>query len=199
MWSCRIVGNLARFQSRVPALRHESRCKTLVQLLRDEAPAVAESAVLALSRIAYGVKGAVTVVEAGALQFLDDLVQSADIQMRVSTCLMLRNIARHESTSAAVLAANPCSKLVRLLRAEPPVVIAAAAHALSEICRSAAGAQAAIEAGTLGLLDTLLAHPHDVVRRYTSEFLAHLRILSLLSPNSANGQRPPPQLHTQTS
>ncbi|KAJ7838562.1 armadillo-type protein [Mycena leptocephala] len=154
--TCNLLGSLAFDESAPPVIWMLNRCRRLVELSRDDSPSVAENAVYALSRIAYGSHGAAAVVEAGALQVLDELVQSAIASVRGWTCAMLQNLAWHQSTSTALLSTNACERLVTLLRDEDLGVVNAAAHTLSIIARSAEGTQAVVGAGALEIIVQLL-------------------------------------------
>jgi hypothetical protein len=81
----------------------------------DDSPAVADNAVYALSQIAYWVDGGDAVVDAGALQLLENFVQSSNSRVRRWTSEMLESLALHQSTSAALLGTNPCESFVKLL------------------------------------------------------------------------------------
>ncbi|KAJ7270394.1 armadillo-type protein, partial [Mycena rebaudengoi] len=172
--ACNLLGDLAFHESTASAAWEEHRCQRLVILSCENSPAVADSAVYALSKIAYWVDGGDAVVDAGALQLLEDLVQSSNVKVRWWTCLMLERLALHQSTSAALLGTNPCESFVKLLTSKDPGIISAAASCLSFIARSTDGAQAVIQAGTLSLLDTLLEYPHNDVKGYACALLYNL-------------------------
>ena len=70
----------------------------------------------ALCEISNLPSGAQAVVDAKALDLVTQLLGSSDSYTRQHTCFMLGNLAKHESTSQAVLAVEPCIQLVSLLR-----------------------------------------------------------------------------------
>ena len=77
----------------------------------DESVYVVREAVYALAYISNLPSGAQAVVNAKALDFVTQLLYSSDTYTRVYTCLMLGNLAKHESTSQVVLALEPCIHL----------------------------------------------------------------------------------------
>ncbi|KAJ7223349.1 armadillo-type protein [Mycena pura] len=91
-----------------------------------------------------------------------------------STCAMLGNLAIPESTSAAVLAMKPCSRLVSLLRDTDLNVCSSAVYALSKISFSKAGAQDAVDANVLERAMDFLSSPHARTRKRTCEMLGRL-------------------------
>ncbi|KAF7369639.1 hypothetical protein MVEN_00294900 [Mycena venus] len=193
-WTCNLIGNLAHFKETISIVWNKNRCRRLLELSRDEGPAVAGNAVYALSKIAFWPDGAAAVVDAGALRLLDELMQFTIPAVRRWTRVLLGNLAGHESFCDALLDTNPCGRLLESLRSsdEDPLVIDASAFALSGIARSAQGAKAVIEAGALDLLDKLLEHPHDYVRGYTCILLGELASFessldAVLNANSCTG------------
>ncbi|KAJ7883571.1 armadillo-type protein [Mycena leptocephala] len=152
-WACSLLGNLARLQSTVPtvtAVWGGNRCRKLVELSRDAAPAVSANA------IAKSVDGAADGLKAEALQKLDDLLHSTIVGVRWGTCWMVGNLASHESALGALLGEDLCGRLVELIRDKDPTVNAAAACALFVIGRRADGAQTLIDTGALGVIVPLL-------------------------------------------
>jgi hypothetical protein len=178
-------------------------------ILSDVSPVVSASAVYALSQITHSVDGVAAVIEAGPLKRLDQLVESPSAGVRRWTCVMLGNLARHQPSSAGTFGSISCGELVKLLRFVTEIqgnqkmnvsssrdvdseVICSGAYALSVIARSPDGALAFVQAGALGILDTLLQHPHAGVRQYTCQLLwslAHFEhsVNAFLDANSCAG------------
>jgi hypothetical protein len=74
------------------------------------------AAMYVLAQLAHWIDGAAAVIEAGALQPLDELTQSVIPGVRQWACMMVADLVQHPSTRSAVLAANPCGSLMVLLR-----------------------------------------------------------------------------------
>jgi hypothetical protein len=70
--------------------------------------------VRALAKIALQTAGALVVVEAGASQTIDQLLESLDSDIRTSACDLLGALAIHESTASAAWLENRCHRLVKL-------------------------------------------------------------------------------------
>jgi hypothetical protein len=135
--ACNLLGILAIHESTASAAWQESRCHRLVKLswcailisifiqyylaflTSDDSPAVAESAVYALSLIAYWPDGALSVVQAGILKHSDELLESAIIGVRGWACRLIERLACYESTASTLVKINPCPRLVALLRYVP--------------------------------------------------------------------------------
>ena len=81
----------------------------------DDAVHVGRLAMFALCQISKLPSGAQAVVGAKALDLVTQLLGSSDSHTREHTSFMLGNLARHKSTSQAVLALQPCIELVALL------------------------------------------------------------------------------------
>ncbi|KAJ7161855.1 armadillo-type protein [Mycena crocata] len=126
--SCRMLGNLAWYSS----------------TSRDEN--VVENATYVLVHISNDPQGAKAVLDARALDFIAELLQSPNNKVRTQACHMLANLAHHSSTSAAVavVAAKPCLRLVSLLRDIDGVENAILA--LARICKSPNGAMVVLQA-----------------------------------------------------
>ncbi|KAF7369622.1 hypothetical protein MVEN_00293000 [Mycena venus] len=173
-WTCQLLGNLACFEATAMATCPVHRCRKLVELSRDDDPLVSDNALYALAKIAHWADGATAVVEAGALQQLDELFASVFPGVQRWTTEMLAHLVCHPSMVAAVLAANPCRGLVTLIRGGHPDVIVPASDALSQISQSVEGAQAAVEAGVNGVLEQLLDSSNTDVRIWTCYLIGNL-------------------------
>ncbi|KAF7369638.1 hypothetical protein MVEN_00294800 [Mycena venus] len=163
MWMCSLVGYLAQISS-LPAIWNGNRIQKLMELLHDNAPAVAHDAVFALSQIAGSVGGATAVVEAGILQICDQLLESGIVGVRRLACVLLQNVASHESTAGILLKKNPCRRLVALLRDPETIVVECALHALASIASQADGALAVAETDAPNMIDEVLEASENGVR-----------------------------------
>ncbi|KAJ7270393.1 armadillo-type protein [Mycena rebaudengoi] len=150
-WACRLIGYLAIYYK-----GQEDLCEKLVLLLRDDAGIVASAAMFALSKIASLPSGATTVVEAGLLDLVDEILESQVSLICTWTCAMLQNLAKNESTAIAVVVLNPCRRLVALLRHSETGVVASALCALGHIALQTDGALAVAETGVSQAIDQLL-------------------------------------------
>jgi hypothetical protein len=121
----------------------------------------------ALEAIAQSADGADDVVEAGILHKLDELLKSPHVGVCQMTCKLLNTLMLNDSTSAAVVDANPCQRLVSLLSyvltfqiaqifssgcSNDPVA-ANALEVLDSIAKSSEGAQAVVQSGTFDVLE----------------------------------------------
>jgi hypothetical protein len=70
----------------------------------------------ALSQIVFWPDGAQAALEAKTLDYVTELLQSPQSEVRQRTCWTVGNFARHESTAMAVLGLKNCPQLVGLLR-----------------------------------------------------------------------------------
>jgi hypothetical protein len=137
-----------------------------------------ENALDALESIAHSAEGADAVVEAGILHKLDELLKSPHGRVCQKTCKLLNTLMLNDSTSAAVLDANPCQCLVSLLSYVPTfhitqilslghsndTVAAAALGVLDSIAHSSAGAQAVVQSGRFDVLEELFRSQNTLVR-----------------------------------
>ncbi|KAJ7715690.1 armadillo-type protein [Mycena metata] len=135
---------------------------------------VVEAACDALSQISRDLEGAKAVVKAGALDFVERLLESSDTGVREWTTLLLARLAYHSLTRGAVVAVQPCAQLVALLRDGNEDVVEAACSALSYISHDLEGAKAVLEAGALQTVEQLLKSPQAGVRRNVCFTLGHL-------------------------
>ncbi|KAJ7705205.1 armadillo-type protein [Mycena metata] len=121
-----------------------------------------------------------TLVEVEAHVFTDFLVSyeilldSTNGVVQNWTCRILGRLASRPSTRGAVIAAQPCPKLVTLLSDADAVVVEGACDALLQISCGLDGATAVVKAGALKTVQNLLTSPRAGVRRWTSKMLAEL-------------------------
>ncbi|KAF7369624.1 hypothetical protein MVEN_00293200 [Mycena venus] len=174
MWICGLVGNLACLTPVVPAVWGGNRVQKFMELSRNDVPAVAYGAVFALSQIAGSVGGATVVVEGGILQICNQLLESGIVDVRRFACVLLQNVASHESTAGTLLTINPCRRLVALLRDPETIVVESAVCALACIALHADGALAVTEAEVPTVIDRLLDSSENGVRECTCSLLCNL-------------------------
>ncbi|KAJ7775395.1 armadillo-type protein [Mycena metata] len=87
---------------------------------------------------------------------------------------MLGRLASHSLTRRAVVAVQPCARLVALLGDSNVTTVDGACYALSQISRDLDGARAVLEAGALGLLKKLLHSHNRRVRKHACFTLTRL-------------------------
>ncbi|KAJ7473889.1 armadillo-type protein [Mycena galericulata] len=134
--ACDLVGNLALHESTLAAILATNPFERLVSLLRDAdrflpsrvsrflSPSrtwdadseIIQQATSALANLAVWRDGAKAVITANTLPHLLELLESASYLVQMHACILVRNLACHESSLAAILAANPFERLVSLLR-----------------------------------------------------------------------------------
>jgi hypothetical protein len=78
-------------------------------------------ALRALYLIANNADGGWAVIQAGALNYLDKLFSSSNMEVWAATCDMLWSLAIVDSTLESVVRANPSRGLVTVFRWVPPV------------------------------------------------------------------------------
>ncbi|KAJ7270417.1 armadillo-type protein [Mycena rebaudengoi] len=173
-WTCVMVANLVRHPSTRSTVLAVYPCGSLVDLLRDEHPEVIVSASSALSWISESLEGAQAVIEAGANQMIDQLLQSSNTDVQRSTCFLLGNLVGFQPTVAAIWEGNRCTMLVELARDPETDVVESAVCALAEIALQTAGALAVVEAGILKHSDELLESANVGVREWACDLMERL-------------------------
>ncbi|KAJ6481596.1 armadillo-type protein [Mycena vulgaris] len=106
-------------------------------------------------------------VDARVLDCTAELLDSPSPDVRRSTCRLLRQLAGHQTTMAAVLAISPCEQLVPCLHDQNLHVVESAAQALVSIASVPEGAQAALDKDVLQHVMELFKSPEAVVRKWT--------------------------------
>jgi hypothetical protein len=76
---------------------------------------VVQSAMYALYKLALWPDGAQAILDATPLEHVTQLLESPDAEVRKWTCNTVGSLCIHQSTAIAVLAIQPCPKLVDLL------------------------------------------------------------------------------------
>ncbi|KAJ7342353.1 armadillo-type protein [Mycena albidolilacea] len=127
-----------------------------------------------LEALAQSVQGSKRIAEGGILPVLDGLLESSDSAVRMTTCDLLGELARFQSSTPAIWKGNRCRKLVELSRGDAPDVADCALYTLSTIAFWAEGAIAVVEAGILQISDELLESAIVGVRQWMSVTLEHL-------------------------
>ncbi|KAJ6545643.1 armadillo-type protein [Mycena capillaripes] len=183
-WSCKMLGQLARHETTVPAVLSANPCQPLVSPFGENL-AVIEDVTQALYRITTSREGAQAAMDANVLDYMAELLSSPNISVQKWTCDILRELARHETTVIKVE-----GQLVSLLRGNPtviesallvsrlcggnPTVSKSAAATLYRIVTSSEGAQAAVDANVLECMAELLSSPKASVRRWSCKMLGQL-------------------------
>ncbi|KAJ7224886.1 armadillo-type protein [Mycena rebaudengoi] len=161
--ACCMLGGLAFRDFAVESVLAVTPCALLVALLFDTEILVVGAATWALSHISSHLNGAKAVMDANALDFVPDLLQIPNSQVRCDACWMLGRLAMH---NFAVLAVQPCARLVALLRDTDVLVIRGAIFALSQIGCNKQGVEATMDATALDSLPALLQDPSFGIQRY---------------------------------
>lgn len=91
-------------------------CNKILIFISDEDAEVVYRAIDALSQISLSSDGTQAVVNANVLEHLPELLESPSAKARKRTCVLMEKLAFHPGSIPAILAANPCGKLVSLLR-----------------------------------------------------------------------------------
>ncbi|KAJ6523079.1 armadillo-type protein [Mycena vulgaris] len=165
-WTCQLLGELGSHKRMLVPVFTRSPFNKLVGLLRDDNDEVIESAVCALSWIAALSEAAQAMVDARVLDCTTELLDSQSTDTRRWTCRLLRQLAGHQTTVAAVLAINPCEQLVPRLQDRNVRVVRNSAEALHWIASVPEGAQAALDKDVLQQVMELFTSPEAVVRRW---------------------------------
>ncbi|KAF7350410.1 hypothetical protein MVEN_01345800 [Mycena venus] len=173
-WTCILVANLVYHKTTRAAVLALKLFQTLVALLSDKNSAVVKQAVAALSRIAGSLDGAQAIIDAGALDHVSALLQSASPGIRKWTCILVANLVYHETTRATVLALKLFQTLVALLSDGNLEVVDQATYTLSQMARLADGAQAILDAGALDHISGLLESPNPSIRKWTCRIVERL-------------------------
>ncbi|KAJ7476485.1 armadillo-type protein [Mycena latifolia] len=116
-------------------------------------------------RVAYQPDASVGLASA-ILDHMLQLLQSPDFEIRSQICIILRNLARHESCARVI-----GESLVAQLRDSNFGAMASCLFALTRITDSPNGAAAAVEAGAPHLVANLLESPIPAVRNHACEIL----------------------------
>ncbi|KAJ6565566.1 armadillo-type protein [Mycena vulgaris] len=135
-----------RHEAHVSAVLGIAHCDKLVCLLRVQDPVVGEWALRVLTTIASSPEGQ-AVVDARALSYLPQLIETRDFDVRAATLKMLRALAGNKAVLGDT---KVCQQLVSLLRDENRWVIETASQALYWMTTSSSeGAQAAVDANVM--------------------------------------------------
>ncbi|KAJ7026780.1 armadillo-type protein [Mycena alexandri] len=117
LFTCRLLRNLVYYESLKPAVTESDSCSRLVSLLCHPSTRVQEEAVNALACISAGsYNSASCVVRANALDPVLQLLASQNFGVRLHTCWMLGNIARHSAFNRTVLELDSVARLMSLLQ-----------------------------------------------------------------------------------
>ncbi|KAJ7016758.1 armadillo-type protein [Mycena alexandri] len=173
-WTTWILGQLALYSSTRGAVVAILSSTRLVALLGDGNVEVVAGACYALACISHDLDGTRAVVEAGALDFIPELLESTNVAVRQWTTSILGKVAFHSLTRGAVVAIQPSTRLVALLSDGNVDVVKAACYAIYHISRDLDGARAVVEAGALDFIPELLESTNVVVRKWTSQIVAAL-------------------------
>ncbi|KAJ7705659.1 armadillo-type protein [Mycena olivaceomarginata] len=179
--SCRLLGNLAWYQSITPAVLELEPSEQLVFLLDDKHSDVIREATAALTRLSRWVGGAKGVVDAKALDHVLLLLESPNPDTRRWACMLMGNLASHESTAQAILKLKLSVQLVSLLRAEDSLVPYVTCT-LSQIARWEEGAKSVVDAKALDHVLVLLKSPDSSARKWACVLTGYLAFRESTAP-----------------
>ncbi|KAF7354159.1 hypothetical protein MVEN_01103500 [Mycena venus] len=172
-WTCKLVGNLATYESTAQALFELRICAPLVFLLHDQ-DEIIWRATYALAQISQWIDGAQAVIEADVIDHVLELLGSPNSDVRKWTCRLVGNLAEHKSTAPSILELKPSAPLVSLLRDPDSDVISSATYTLAQISRWLDGPHAVIEANALEHIIDLLESPNPQVRELACQLVGSL-------------------------
>ncbi|KAF7356746.1 hypothetical protein MVEN_01009600 [Mycena venus] len=173
-WTCKMVGNLARYEFTARAILELKLCERMVSLLDEKNPGVIDSVTYALSQIVLWPDGIQAIGEAKVLDHVLVLLESPNPDVCKRTCNLVGRLAGHTSTALEILKLAPYERLVSVLCEEDSRAIEAAAYALSRIAQWPDGAQAMLEAQALNHISRLLELSHTQIRRWTCNLVGNL-------------------------
>ncbi|KAF7360382.1 hypothetical protein MVEN_00768000 [Mycena venus] len=104
------------------------------------------------------------VVDSPVLYYIAQMLRWPDIETRSASCMLLGNLASHESTAPAVLELNLCEQLVSLVGEGDSKLTRVAQGVLCHIAQWLDGAQAIVGAPVLDHVLELLESPRWAVR-----------------------------------
>ncbi|KAF7350472.1 hypothetical protein MVEN_01352800 [Mycena venus] len=162
-WACALAGNLAAHEPTRAAVLALKPYEQIVPLLSDKDSEIVLRAAHALAQMARPLDGAQAIVDVGGLDHISPLLRSPLPNIREWTCVLVGNLAFHESTGAAILALKPFKTLVTLLSDKDSGVVDEAAHVLCQLACSLNGAQAIVDARGLDHVLKLLESPTAVL------------------------------------
>ncbi|KAJ6545886.1 armadillo-type protein [Mycena vulgaris] len=173
-WTCQLLGEVGSHKIMVETVFARTPFNKLVEFLRDDNDEVIVSAMYALSRIAALSDAAQAMVDARVLDCTAELLDSQNADIRMWTCKLLRQLAAHRTTVAAVLAMNHCEQLVLRLHDQNVRVVVTAAQALHWITSVPEGAQDALDKDVLQRVMELFKSPDAVVRKWACGLVGQL-------------------------
>ncbi|KAJ7925547.1 armadillo-type protein [Mycena leptocephala] len=151
-WTWKVLKALASHESTVMAVVDSMKLRAL---LRENHDNIAENTLLGLSNIFQPMDGAKAAVDASALEFVTELLESRITVLRAQACTVLANLASHESMMMALVGIGACVKLVAVL-SDNVDVVEPAVLALSKIAPWLDGASALMDAQALDPITELL-------------------------------------------
>ncbi|KAJ7612863.1 armadillo-type protein, partial [Mycena polygramma] len=157
-----LVGYLVDHTSTATEALEAIPYQQLVLLSNSDDVTVYSSAASAQRKISLWQVGAKAVLNAGALDYVPKLLDSADANTRGWSCAILGNFARHDLLSLAGLAVVFLKQLVSLLSDSDTDVRRCSADALYHISRCGGGERAVVNANVLEyVLQLLDSDDHD--------------------------------------
>ncbi|KAJ7479308.1 armadillo-type protein [Mycena latifolia] len=173
-WTCLVLGELACHNSIRGAII--PLCPQFMSLMCDENLDVTWRALWPLKSISKLFEAAQATIAANVLDSVPDLLRSSSVEVREWTCLLLGELAAHDSIRGVIVRVRLCPQLVSLLRDENPNVTRRALWALKSISKSLEAAQAAIAANVLDSVPDLLRCSNAEVCEWTCKVLGELAV-----------------------
>ncbi|KAJ7436240.1 armadillo-type protein [Mycena galericulata] len=153
-------------------------------------PAVINRATYALMKIARWHDGAQVLSRTNVLDYMSELLESSDADVRKYSCSLVGNLARHKSIPLTVLGGKLCTHLASRLRDGRVGVIEQATYALMQIAHGRDGAQAVVDANVPVFLQELLESSNAHIRRNSCRLVGNLAThIKSFTPNLSNSQQ----------
>ncbi|KAJ7456234.1 armadillo-type protein [Mycena galericulata] len=166
--ACELLGKMGR--STVPFPAELSPCRLLVSLLRNENADLVTSALNALFWCSHWLNGAKAAVDAKALDYVPELLESTNQIVRTEACKLLENLAEYKPLIPAILRKQPLVvRLVCLCGEEDSLYHVYARQALDYISKYLTA-----DAKGVDLVLVLVGSPKIEARRWTCEIIETL-------------------------
>ncbi|KAJ7686196.1 armadillo-type protein [Mycena rosella] len=172
--TCNVLANIASHRNLVQTILDANVCTPLLSLLSHSESGVQYAAAHALRRISCRSTGARIVVDLGALPVLQDLLQSTDLQLIITICQVIGNIARGRPLRRALLQTSLCAHLASLLSHPEEAVKLSALVPLDCLSRTQHGILAIVDAHAISALIELMRSSDVQVLHAISKVLSNM-------------------------
>ncbi|KAJ6516545.1 hypothetical protein C8R47DRAFT_1312985 [Mycena vitilis] len=183
-WACLVLGNLYRHTSSLNpgAIPSGWLIERITELLSDPDINVKQNSVYSLCFIALGAAGKQAVLNAGALGYLPQLLDSADPKTRSFTLYLIEQLAKQESAAMEILQFIPCDRLMGFCDVGRPEF----QNAVRVLGTLSKWAEAVLAAGALQYVPGLLDSADKSARVQTCAMLAEFALI-LIPPLAGPG------------